>query len=165
LQLVHDAAQAAVRKSAASIAVAFVVAGCGGGDRGDSNASSPLAWDGSPKAFQPRGLPRDGVVLGKVRNTTKRTLHFEAASLFVRDAGGRRLRSSAAFTETYAHGLFGALQQPGHLPQTELRRLGKIIDLPPGESAPFYAAWRLASGSRAPVRVDYGSGTLAVPAP
>jgi hypothetical protein len=154
-----------VRKGAGLIALAFVVAGCGGGGGDDSHASGPLEWDGAPRAFQPRGLPRDGVVLGKVRNTTKRTLHFDAASLFVRDARGRRLRSSAAFTETYAHGLFGALQQPGHLPQTELRRLGKIIDLPPGDSAPFYAAWRLASGSRAPVRVDYGSGTLAVPAP
>jgi hypothetical protein len=151
-----------VRKAAGLIAVAFVVAGCGGGG---SHASAPLEWDGAPKAFQPRGLPRDGVVLGKVRNTTKRTLHFEASSLFVRDASGRRLRSSAAFTETYAHGLFGALQQPDHLPQTELRRLGKIIDLPPGDSAPFYAAWRLANGSRTPVRVDYGSGSLAVPAP
>jgi hypothetical protein len=154
-----------VRKAAGLVAIAFVVAGCGGGGGDDSHASGPLEWDGAPRAFQPRGLPRDGVVLGKVRNTTKRTLHFDAASLFVRDARGRRLRSSAAFTETYAHGLFGALQQPDHLPQTELRRLGKIIDLPPGESAPFYAAWRLASGSRAPVRVDYGSGTLAVPAP
>jgi hypothetical protein len=151
-----------VRKAAGLIAVVFVVAGCGGGG---SHASAPLEWDGAPKAFQPRGLPRDGVVLGKVRNTTKRTLHFEASSLFVRDASGRRLRSSAAFTETYAHGLFGALQQPDHLPQTELRRLGKIIDLPPGDSAPFYAAWRLANGSRPPVHVDYGSGSLAVPAP
>jgi hypothetical protein len=151
-----------VRKAAGLIAVVFVVAGCGGGG---SHASAPLEWDGAPKAFQPRGLPRDGVVLGKVRNTTKRTLHFEASSLFVRDASGRRLRSSAAFTETYAHGLFGALQQPDHLPQTELRRLGKIIDLPPGDSAPFYAAWRLANGSRTPVHVDYGSGSLAVPAP
>jgi hypothetical protein len=152
-----------VSKAAGLLLVAAALAGCGGA--GGSHASAPLAWDGAPKAFKTRGLPRDGVVLGKVRNATKRTLHLEASALFVRDASGRRLRSSAAFTTTYAHGLFGALQQPGHLPQLELRRLGKIVDLPPGESAPFYAAWHLGAGSRAPVEVDYGSGTLAVPAP
>ena len=151
-------------KAAAALLAAAALAGCGGGGGGGSHAA-PLAWDGAPQAFKPRGLPRDGVVLGKVRNTTKRTLHFIAASLVVRDASGRRLRSSAAFTTTYAHGLFGAMQQPRHLPQLELRRLGKIVDLPPGESAPFYAAWHLGAGSRAPVKVDYGSGTLAVPAP
>lgn len=151
-----------MRRAACTLAACAALAGCGGGG---SHATTSLAWDGAPQAFKARGLPRDGIVVGKVRNTTKRTLHFTAASLFVRDAAGRRLRSSAAFTTTYAHGLFGALEQPGYLPQAELRRLGKIVDLPPGQSAPFYAAWRLAAGSRAPVRVDYGSGALTVPVP
>ncbi|MDX6656833.1 MAG: hypothetical protein QOH62_1626 [Solirubrobacteraceae bacterium] len=150
-------------KAATLLLTSVALAGCGGG--GGSHAPAPLAWDGAPKAFKTPGLPHDGVVLGKVRNTTKRTLHLKASTLLVRDTSGRRLRSSAAFTTTYAHGLFGALQQPGHLPRLELQRLGKIVDLPPGESAPFYAAWHLGAGSRAPVKVDYGSGTLAVPSP
>ena len=151
-----------MRKTAGLLLCAAITK-CGGNS--GAAKDSPLAWDGKPQAFRLPALPRDGVVVGKVRNTTGHTLHFKASALFVRDAAGRRLRSSAAFTTTYAHGLFGALEQPGYLPQAELRRLGKIIDLPPGESAPFYAAWRLGGGSRAPVRVDYGSGTLAVPAP
>ena len=31
-------------------------------------------------------------------------------------------------------------------------------------NVPFYAAWHLAPGSREPVHIDYGPGTLAVPA-
>jgi hypothetical protein len=70
--------------------------------------------------------------------------------------------ANARFTNTYAHGLFGAFQQPSHLPPAELVRLGRVLDLAPGATAPFFAAWRLARGSREPVRVDYGAGTLEV---
>jgi hypothetical protein len=83
----------------------------------------------------------------------------------VRDARGRALTTTAAFNTTFAHGLYGALQQPaGGAPAAELARLGKAIYLPAGGSVPFYAAWRLKPGTKEPVRIDYGTGSLAVPA-
>jgi hypothetical protein len=101
-----------------------------------------------------------------VQNTSLRTLKLTAARLVLRDAQGRRLRASAGFTTTYAHGLFGAFQQPSSLPTAELLRLGRVVELKPGTSAPFYAAWRLPRGVRGDgaVRVDYGMGTLLLPA-
>ncbi len=149
-------------RALAAAAVALALTGCGGG--GGKAASGGLSWVGTPQVFQPRTLPRDRVVIARVRNSSKRTLHIVAARVVVRDAGGRALRgSSAAFTTTFAHGLFGAYQQPKQLPTSELLRLGKLIYLPPGAKAPFYAAWHLPPGAKEPVRVDYGAGALVVP--
>jgi hypothetical protein len=104
------------------------------------------------------------VVIAKVRNTGPKTLHIVAADVKVRDAGGHVLEGSAGFNTTYAHGLFGALQQPDPVPPAELLRLGKVVYLPKGASVPFYAAWRLPKGTPdREVTVDYGSGTLTVP--
>lgn len=163
-----------MRRALAAITTlaAIGTAGCGGSsDRPSSTAPAPragagLQWQGTPRVFRSRGLPRDRVVIARVRNAGTSTLHLFAARLRVRDAAGRALRASAGFTTTFAHGLYGAFQQPtAGEPVAEQIRLGKIVYLPPGGSAPFYAAWRMASGTREPVRVDYGSGTLALPSP
>jgi hypothetical protein len=146
---------------AAALAAAVTVGGCGGSDEHDG--AGPLEWKGRPLVVRPRTLPHDRVVIGRVHNTSSRTLHLVAARLRVRDAAGHSLDSTAGFTNTFGHGLFGAFQQPARLPRAELVRLGKIVDIPPGASAPFYAAWRLAANSREPVRVDYGAGSLEVP--
>jgi hypothetical protein len=123
-----------------------------------------LSWVGKPNVFKARNLPNDRVVIARVRNTGSKTLHLIGSKLVVRDANGRALDTTAAFTTTFAHGLYGALQQPaGGPPPAELIRLGKAVYLPAGGSAPFYAAWRLQPGSKEPVRVDYGTGSLAVP--
>ena len=139
---------------------AATAAGCGGGD---DDRRAGLAWDGAPKVFRAKNLPDDRVVIARVRNTGSTTLHVVAGDLRVRDAEGRALETSAAFTTNYAHGLFGALQQPRRLPAAELIRLGKVAYIPAGASLPFYAAWRLRPGSKGPLRIDYGSGTLTVP--
>ncbi|MDX6640911.1 MAG: hypothetical protein QOF12_1922 [Solirubrobacteraceae bacterium] len=147
-------------------ALALLAGGCGGGgshaDR--PRAATGLTWAGKPQVYRSRGLPRDRVVIARVRNAGSTTLHLVAARLKVRDAHGRALRASAAFSTTFAHGLYGAYQQPAAgEPVAEQIRLGKIIYLAPGASAPFYAAWRLTPGAREPVHVDYGSGSLAIP--
>jgi hypothetical protein len=150
------------RAAAATLAVAALgLAACGGGG---AKKTEGLAWEGTPKVFKAKNLPNDRVVIARVKNTGDTTLHIVAKDLQVRDAAGRRLNSSAAFTTTFAHGLFGALQQPNPVPPAELIRLGKVIYLPAGASAPFYAAWRLKSGTKEPVSIDYGKGSLAVPA-
>jgi hypothetical protein len=146
-------------------ALALLVGGCAGGSQAHhAPAGTGLAWAGTPHVYRSRGLPRDRVVIARVRNAGSTMLHLVAARLKVRDARGRALRASAAFSTTFAHGLYGAYQQPaGGEPVAEQIRLGKIIYLAPGASAPFYAAWRLTPGAREPVHVDYGSGSLAIP--
>jgi hypothetical protein len=153
----HAAAAACV-----AIAAALVAAGCGHG-HGQSAGGAPLAWQGNPSVYVPRGLPHDRVLIGRVRNFSSRTLHLSAARLVVRDVRGARLAGSAAFTATYAHGLFGAFQQPSVTPPAELVRLGRVVTLTPGASAPFYAAWRLAPRVHQPVHVDYAVGALPLP--
>ena len=147
--------------AALGVAAALAVAGCGG----EHAKRGALAWSGTPHVFRSHDLPHDRVVVARVRNVGKTTLHLIAARLVVRDAAGHVLKGSAGFTTTFAHGLFGALQQPNPVPTEELLRLGKIVYLAPGASVPFYAAWRLGPGRREPVSVDYGTGTLAVPPP
>jgi hypothetical protein len=144
-----------------TVAAAAVGAGCGSGH---ADQVRPLAWDGRPSVYVPRGLPRDRVLIGRVRNSSSRTLHLSAARLLVRDARGAPVAGSAAFTATYAHGLFGAFQQPSVTPPAELVRLGRVVTLAPGASAPFYAAWRLAPQVHQPVRLDYAVGALPLPA-
>jgi hypothetical protein len=144
--------------TATVLAFSALVAGCGGAAK-----QAHLAWIGTPQVFAPGDLPRDRVVVGRIRNFSKVTLQIKASSLRVRDARDQILKASAGFTVTYAHGLFGAFQQPGQLPIRELVRLGRIAILEPGAASPLFAAWRLPPGAREPVTIDYGSGTLAVP--
>lgn len=146
--------------AATSLAAAAVLAaGCGGADK----PKAGLAWDGKPAVFRSKTLPHDRVVVARVRNVGTQTLHLIAAKLVVRDADGHALKSNAGFTPAFAHGLFGALQQPKPVPPAELLRLGKVIYLAAGASSPFYAAWTLPADAKEPVSIDYGSGELEVP--
>lgn len=144
------------------LAAPLAAAGCGGGDGGSKHTG--LAWDGTPQVFKAKNLPNDRVVIARVKNEGDQTLHLVAKDLKVLDADGRPLVTSAAFSTSYAHGLFGALQQPNPVPPAELIRLGKVAYIPAGATVPFYAAWRLKPGTKEPVTIDYGPGTLAVPA-
>jgi hypothetical protein len=151
----------AARWTAAMLIAAMLGApGCGG----HKPYAGQLGWQGKPSVFRARNLPHDRVVIARVENTGSKTLHLVAARLVVRDAAGQRLDATAAFTTTFAHGLYGALEQPpGGPPAQELVRLGKVTYLPPGSSAPFYAAWHLKRGSKPPLRIDYGIGSLTIP--
>jgi hypothetical protein len=148
-----------MRRLAAVLAVASTAAaGCG-----SDTPKAGLAWSGKPAVFRSHSLPHDRVVIAHVKNVSSKTLHLVAAKLVVRDADGHRLKGSAAFTNTYGHGLFGMLQQPKHLPAAELLRLGKVVYIPAGASVPFFAAWTLTASAKEPVSIDYGSGSLTVP--
>jgi hypothetical protein len=145
------------------VMVALAAAACGGGP-GAGVRRGDMVWERPPLLFVPHALPSDRVVLGRVRNDSLRPLRLVAATVVVRDGAGRALRSSAAFTATYAHGLFGAFQQPSAQPTEELVRLGRLVELRPGETAPLYVAWRMPADAHGPVHVDYGSGDLTLPA-
>jgi len=143
-----------------AVLASVALAACGGGE----TKAGRLSWAGEPNVFKAHNLPTDRVVIARVKNTGDETLHLVGAKLVVRDADGHPLETTAAFNTTFAHGLYGALQQPtGGPPSAELARLGKAIYLPAGGSVPFYAAWRLKPGTKEPVRIDYGTGSLAVP--
>jgi hypothetical protein len=145
------------------VAGALIAAGCGGAHKAKVTAGR-LEWMGKPSVYRAHNLPNDRVVIARVRNAGSKTLHLIGAKLVVRDANGHKLDATAAFSTTFAHGLYGALEQPaGGPPAAELARLGKAIYLPAGTSMPFYAAWRLKPGTREPVRIYYTGGSLAVP--
>lgn len=147
---------------AAALAVAGAAAGCGGTAKGDGAAR--VAWVTTPVVYKPADLPRDRVVLAKVRNTSKADVHLVASKLVVRDAQGRVLKSAARYIGGYGHGLYGAFQKPDPLPPQELTRLGYEVTLKPGATAPLSVAWRLPAGAKEPATVDYGGGTLRLPA-
>lgn len=146
------------------IAVAAVVClgGCGSDQKRPAHAG--LTWDGPPQVFRLRDLPSDRVLVGQVVNRSAKTLHLSSARLTVRDAAGRKLKSSGAYTATFGHGLYGVFQQPSKVPQPEAARLGRAIYLIPKDRSPFFAAWRIPPGSKGPYRIDYGAGpALEVP--
>lgn len=157
----------AVRGLAATLAAtataAGLVAGCGGNGDGKTAVRGTVAWKGAPQVFRPRALPHDRVLLGTIRNTSAGPLRLLAADVVVRDAAGHRLPGSAAFTNSYAHGLFGAFQQPSRLPTKELVRLGRLKYMAADGEAPFFAAWRETAGTRGPIRIQIGRVTLTVP--
>ena len=81
-----------------------------------------------------------------------------------REASGKPLKSSGAYTATFGHGLYGAFQQPSKIPQAEASRLGRDIYLIKGQKSPFFSAWRIPPGSKGPFRIRWGGGELEAPA-
>lgn len=95
--------------------------------------------------FTPRDLPRDRIVIGRIRNTSNRTLRPEAATFHVRDLQGH------------------CFQQPSAEPLRELVRLGRLVILNPGDAIAVFAAWRLPIGARGAASLNYGYGRLTIP--
>jgi len=161
------------RRRAAALAAAGLLglgsSACGGSGSRTAAAPPPgsgqgLQWAAAPQVFRPRGLLRDRILLGRIVNDGPRTLELRSSEIVLRDAGGRRIPgATGAFTASYAHGLFGALQQPSVLPPAELARLGRLISLQPATSTPFFAAWHLPARARQPVSVELGGSRLEVP--
>jgi hypothetical protein len=115
----------------------------------------------------PETLPRDRILRGEVKNDSLRKVTIEVDDLRLLDGEGERIDANATFIPGYAHSLYpynrGPGSGPGRYPEEERRRLGQLVELQPGKSAPLTVSWRQARGSPAPVRLDYGRGTLPVP--
>jgi hypothetical protein len=142
------------------LAAALATAGCG---RKVGQGRASLSWAKRPQVNRVGDLPRDRVLVGVVRNDSFGELDLRAADLRVRDREGRALRTSGRYLASFVHGLYGAFQQPSSLPVQEQRRLGLIASIAPGGSTTLWIAYRLAPGTKLPLRVDYGSGELTVP--
>ena len=135
---------------------AGLLAGCGGSEK--------LSWQGSPKLFVPASLPGDRVLMATVKNTGTKPITVRVPDLRVLDGNGRRVRASAQFIAGYAHGLiYPDTEARDKQPLVEQRRIGEQVLLRPGRSAPLMVSWHQPRGS-APAKVDYGKGTLELPA-
>ncbi|MDX6698214.1 MAG: hypothetical protein QOE65_1611 [Solirubrobacteraceae bacterium] len=142
--------------------------GCGGGGKGAAAGASgerngSLVWDETPVLVRVRHIPTDRVLIGTVRNDSLRPLDLKSSDVGVRDGAGRRLRAFAQFAGSYAHGLYGAYEKPHPLPPAEKQRLGLIVRILPGKTAPLVVSYRTSRRDRAPLHVEWASGTLPVP--
>jgi hypothetical protein len=141
----------------------MVAPGCGG-ERARKSFGD-LEWATPPRVFTSPTLPDDRVLQGQLKNRSLRVMNLSAPDFKLLDARGRRVPGQGRFLAGYLHGLFPPTRLPkGGLPEAEKRRLGLIVRLKPGKRAPFNIAWRLRQGRRPPVRLDYGPGSLSIPA-
>ena len=147
---------------AATLAIATVVPlACGGGE---DAGTGDLVWARHPSVYRQQSLPRDRVLVGTVRNDSLERVTVDAGDVRAVDADGQPLRGNATFVRGYLHPLYPPTRPPaGGLPESELERTGRRLRLEPGKTAPFSIAWRVAPGDKAPVRIDYGSGSLPIP--
>ena len=149
-------------RAALALALLLALGGCGGGADAQSGG---LVWDREPRVTKPPNLPRDRVLSGEVRNDSLERVDLEARDLRVVDAEGRRLPGNAAFLRTFVHGLFPPTREPGGgVPAGERLRTGEIARILPDRKVPLTVAWRVPPGREAPVRIDYGRGSLPIPA-
>jgi hypothetical protein len=123
-----------------------------------------LVWVEPPKVYREATLPRDRVLVGRVRNDSLRPIKVTATDVRAVDGDGSALRGNATFIRGYIHALYPPTRPPsGGLPESELERTGREVRLQPGKTAPLSVAWRLPPGGQAPVRIDYGPGWLPIP--
>ncbi len=143
---------------AAAIAVALS-SGSAGGDR-----DTGVRWADRPAVVPAPGLPRDGIVTGRIRNDSLERLELDAEDLVVVDDRGRRFRTAGRYMTGFAHGLWPPGQQVAVGSEAERERLGEIATLEPGEAAPLTVAWSRPRGAGRPVRIELGGPVLAIPA-
>jgi hypothetical protein len=149
------------RPRAELAAAALLLAGCGGSDKA---GSGPLEWKARPIVQVAENLPDDRILTGTVRNVSIREdLDIDATKVVVRDAAGKKVQSFAAFTFTYAHGIYGASEAPDGPVASDRERLGFRRRLKPGQESPLTVAFRLTESTEPPLTVDYGPGELTVP--
>ena len=143
----------------AGAAVALTMLGCGGEGREEK-----LAWMGRPRVVVPPDLPHDRILSGRVRNDSDEPLRLRVEDLRLEGAGGRGLEADFGFIAGYVMPDATQNRAPD-LDQSsgaEKRRLGRVVELEPGETAPLTVAWRLRPGEPRRARLDYGTGSLTV---
>ena len=130
---------------------------------GSSEDGGRLAWAGEPDLLR-SGPDTDRILYGQVETASVRTFDLDVKDARVLDADGKELKSSVIFLAAFAHGLFPASQRPEVIGEPERRRLGEIAALKPGRAMPLTVSWRVPKGAKPPVRVEFGSVTLPLPA-
>jgi len=114
--------------------------------------------------FVPATLPGDRILSATVKNAGSKAITVKVPELRVLDDNGRRVKASAQFIRTFAHGLiYPDLEARDHQPLVEQRRIGQQVVLRPGQSSPLIVSWHQPKGAP-PATLDYGKGTLSLPA-
>lgn len=143
--------------------MAVGIAGFALGDGTDGGGEpGPLAWRAEPRVVVPERLPSDRILTGRVRNDSLERVRIRAGDVAPVDAEGREVQGTATFAESFLHGLHPPTREPPRLPESELRRTGRLAVIEPGRTARLTVSWRI-EGGRRPVRVDYGQGSLPIP--
>ena len=143
--------------------VLVLLAGRGGDGATAAQAPVRLAWEGKPEVFEVKGLPRDRILTGRVRNTSLRPVDVSVDRIEIVDGQGKPLKSTARFLAAFAHGLYPPAQQVKPPGKFERTRLGEIATLKPGQALPLTLSWRVAPGGSAPTEVRFGGGSLDLP--
>lgn len=146
--------------AAAAIVTGAAVLLAGGRDDGPKvGRAGSLIWADGPRVVTPPTLPGDRVMYGQVRNDGLRDIRLTVDELRVVDATGRSLKSNGRFLQAFVHGLYGASGDPTDIGDYERKRLGQVLTLQPGRTAPLTVAWR-GPGAR---RVTIGDVVLPIP--
>jgi hypothetical protein len=151
------------RRAILAVAAAAVVLlpGCGGDDQPPRDA---LAWFDTPRVIVPSTLKQDRILQAEVRNDSDSKVRVSAADVKIYDDRGRPVKAAATFAEGYLHSLYPPTRGPASLPDSELERLGKLAEIEPGKTATLTVSWTEPGGRRTATRVDYGQGSLTIPA-
>jgi hypothetical protein len=141
----------------AGVVVALLLlTGSAGGEQGK------LVLAGKTTVVQ-SGKPTDRVLVGKLRNDSLKDIDLRADDVRVLAADGREIRSTARFLAGFAHPLFAWSQEPKDIGDYERTRLGEMVTIKPGETAPLVLSWRLASAGEKAERADFGPASITLP--
>lgn len=99
-----------------------------------------LDWVDEPRAYEQDRLPRDRVVIGRIRNTGGDPIDASADDFEVRDAQGRELFANLQFIDAFAERPDDSGQAE---PPEEQLKIGADLELQPGASAPLTVRYRL----------------------
>jgi hypothetical protein len=149
-------AAAALVLAVLGVAVVVGLSSLGGSDR-----VGPLDWSGEAEVFTHPTLPGDRVLTAKLRNDGLRPLRIDIGDVRLLDGAGRVVAATPVFLQGFGKSLWAGGRGPQQVPDTELLRTGRIALLKPGQEVPLTVAWHAADGD--PVRVAYGTGSLALP--
>jgi hypothetical protein len=149
------------RRALPALLAAALLAGCGGSGGGADEKEGPLSWAATPLLFTPETLPGDRILTGRLRNVSDEPVRVDLPKVRMLAADGAPVAAAPVFLQTFGKTLWSPGRGPTQMPESELKRTGRIAYLKPGEEVPFTVAWHAADGT--PAVVDYGAGSLKVP--
>jgi hypothetical protein len=133
-----------------------------GGPSKAATGTAQLQWKEKPNLILVPSLPQDRILTGQLRNASLHSVDLDAKEVRIVDAKGRVLRSTARFSQVFAHGLYPwSWRIKGS--RFERARIGEIATIKPGQAAPLTLSWRVPDGGSEPVEVRFDGGSLSLP--